>query len=186
MRVKTCGLKTEEAVSTAVGSGADYLGFIFFEKSPRNITPEQAAAISKHVKIKKVAVVVNPDNDLLQSIYEHLKPDYFQLHGEESATRSVAIRENFRTPIIKAIGISTKDDLQKADEFKDVAEYILFDAKPPKDALLPGGLGKPFDWNILGTRHKSQSTSFFLRNPIFIQLQQFIQSIHENILRQFR
>ena len=159
MRIKICGLKTEEAVSTAVSAGAEYLGFIFFEKSPRNITPQQAAAISKNASAKKVAVVVNPDNDLLQSIYEILKPDYFQLHGDESATRAVAIRENFRTPIIKAIGISTKEDLKKADEFKGVAQYLLLDAKPPKDALLPGGLGKIFDWNILSTK---PATPFFL------------------------
>jgi phosphoribosylanthranilate isomerase len=161
MRVKICGLKTEEAVSTAVSAGADYLGFIFFEKSPRNITPEQAALISKNVpaNVKKVAVLVNPDNDLLQSIYEHLKLDYFQLHGEESATRTVAIRENFRTPIIKAIGIATKDDMKKAEEFIDVAEYLLLDAKQPKDAAMPGGMGKSFDWNVLAAK---PTVPFFL------------------------
>ena len=159
MRVKICGLKTEEAVLTAVSAGADYLGFIFFEKSSRNISPEEAAAISKNVLAKKVAVVVNPDNDLLQSIYETLKPDYFQLHGDETPTRTVAIRENFRTPIIKAIGISSKEDLKKADEFKDVAEYLLLDAKPPKDALPPGGLGKTFDWKLLANK---PATPFFL------------------------
>ena len=149
MRVKICGLKTEEAVSAAVSVGADYLGFVFFEKSPRNISPEQAAAISKNAKAKKVAVVANPDNDLLQHIYETLKPDYFQLHGDESATRAVAIRETFQTPIIKAIGVSNKEDIQKAVEFDGIAEYILFDAKPPKDSKMTGGLGKTFDWNFL-------------------------------------
>lgn len=189
MRVKICGLKTEEAVSASVSAGADYLGFIFFEKSPRHLVPEQAAAISKNIpaKVKKVAVVVNPENALLQQIYEKLKPDYFQLHGDESSTRTVAIRETFRTPIIKAIGISQKDDLHKAEAFKDVAEYLLFDAKPPKDSQLKGGLGKTFDWNLLtapasltssamsltpsatkeggllaATRHSPHTTPFFL------------------------
>ena len=151
MHIKICGLKTEDAVNASVGAGADFLGFVFFQKSPRNISPEQAATISKNVTAKKVAVLVNPENDLLQSIYTTLKPDYFQLHGDESAARAVAIRETFKTPIIKAIGIATKDDLKQADEFKDVAEYILFDAKPPKDSELTGGLGKRFDWNILSS-----------------------------------
>lgn len=162
MFVKICGLKTIEAVSVSVESGADFLGFVFFPKSPRNITPEDAAAISKGVNAKKVAVVVNPDNDLLQHIYSTLKPDYFQLHGDESATRAVAIRETFQTPIIKAIGVATEDDLKLAHEFKDVAEYILLDAKPPKDADLTGGLGKIFNWNLLTTSDKPLTTPFFL------------------------
>lgn len=159
MHIKICGLKTAEAVNASAQAGADFLGFVFFPKSPRNITPEDAASISKDVSAKKVAVVVNPDNDLLQHIYSTLKPDYFQLHGSESAARAVAIRETFQTPIIKAIGVASKDDLKLADEFKDVAEYILLDAKPPKDSDMTGGLGKTFDWSLLN--HKP-TTPFFL------------------------
>lgn len=162
MFVKICGLKTAEAVHASAKAGADFLGFVFFPKSPRNITPEAAASISKGVSAKKVAVVVNPTNDLLQHIYSTLKPDYFQLHGDESAARAVAIRETFQTPIIKAIGIATKDDLKLADEFKDIAEYILLDAKPPKDSDMTGGLGKTFNWSLLTTNNQQPATNFFL------------------------
>lgn len=159
MHIKICGLKTREAVDASVSAGADFLGFVFFPKSPRNITPEDAVVISKNARAKKVAVVVNPTNDLLQHIYSTLKPDYFQLHGDESATRVVAIRETFQTPIIKAIGVASKDDLKLSDEFKDVSEYILLDAKPPKGSDMTGGLGKTFDWSLLN--HKP-TTPFFL------------------------
>lgn len=162
MLVKICGLNTREAVQVAAESGADFLGFVFFPKSPRNITPQKAAEISAGIQTPKVAVVVDADNDLLQRIYTHLKPDFFQLHGNESAARAVAIRETFQTPVIKAIGISEKTDIIKISAYNDVAEYVLLDAKPPKGADMPGGLGKSFDWQILATSPLRHSTNPFL------------------------
>lgn len=164
MRIKICGLKAPETIKASVDAGADFLGFNFFKKSPRYISPEDSAELAKLVPspIKKVAVVVDPDNELLQAIYENLRPDFIQLHGNESPTRAVAIRETFQTPIIKAIPVSEPKDLKQAELYKDIAMYLLFDAKPPKDAVMPGGLGKTFDWNILTTNHKPQTTPFFL------------------------
>lgn len=151
MKIKICGIKTFEAAQTALEAGATHIGFIFFEKSPRNISVAKAVEISKKIgdKIKKVAVVVDVDDRFLDEITSVLTPDYIQLHGSETSARAREIKSKFGRKIIKAIPVSEKADLEKADEYKAIADYIMFDAKPPKDSVLPGGNAVSFDWEIL-------------------------------------
>lgn len=143
--IKICGLKTVDAVKAA--SGADYIGFIFFPRSPRNITPKDAAALHKYAKAKVVAVVVDASDELLQEIVSKLKPDYLQLHGDESSARVAEIKKTYGLPVIKALKILTAKDLEKAASYEDVADMLMFDAKSP--GLLPGGNGIHFDWDML-------------------------------------
>ncbi len=151
MNIKICGIKKLENAQAVIDAGADHIGFIFFERSPRNITPEDAGKIADEIrgKIKIAAVVVNASDECLAEIIKYLKPDYIQLHGAETADRARAIKNKFKTKIIKAISVEKKEDLKKAEEYKDIADYIMFDAKPPKNSQLPGGNAVSFDWNIL-------------------------------------
>lgn len=164
--VKICGLKTREAVDAAVLAGADFLGFVFFEKSCRYISYEQARELKKHVPehVKTVAVTVDPTDDEIKEIMSSLNPDYIQLHGTESVKRVIEIRHNCReaapiTNTIKAIPIKTREDIENALKYKDVADMLLFDAKVDGD--VPGGEGKSFDWTLLSdTCHLSPDTWF--------------------------
>lgn len=154
IKVKICGLTTTEAVKATVAAGADYIGFIFFPPSPRNISPEAAGELAKNLPdtVKKVAVVVNADNALLHAIHTELKPDFFQLHGEESIERIEEIKQLFpATKIIKAFKVRCSDDIAESAAYKDAVGMFLFDAKAPKDAL-PGGNGLSFDWHLLQNR----------------------------------
>lgn len=149
--VKICGLTTVETVKTAVDAGAAYAGFVFFEKSPRAISIDDALAVMEPARgrIKTVALTVNADTALLDEIAQTLKPDFIQFHGAETADALSTARSDYGCGIIKACGVSTRDDLQSALIFRDVADMILLDAKPPKSADRPGGHGAPFDWSIL-------------------------------------
>ena len=149
--VKICGLSTPETLDVALEAGADMVGFVFFPPSPRNISFEQARALGLRVKdkAKKVALVVDADDALLEQIIAALKPDMFQLHGHETPQRVAAIRESFGLPVMKVLAIETKADLAAIAPYVNVADRLLFDALPPRDATRPGGLGKPFDWHLL-------------------------------------
>lgn len=149
--IKICGLSTREAVSASVEAGANLLGFIFFEKSPRHVHPTQAAALSKHAggTIKTVAVTVNADNAYLDSIVEALKPDYLQLHGAESPERVAEIKQRYALPAIKAFSIRTVSDFENIASYEGIADRFLLDAKAPKGSDLPGGNGVSFDWTLL-------------------------------------
>jgi phosphoribosylanthranilate isomerase len=149
--VKICGLSTPETLDVALDAGADMVGFVFFPPSPRNISFAQARALRLRVKdnAKKVALVVDADDALLEQIVEALKPDLFQLHGHETPQRVAAIRESFGLPVMKVLAIETKADLTAIAPYSGVADRLLFDALPPRDATRPGGLGKPFDWHVL-------------------------------------
>ena len=149
--VKICGLKTPEALDVALSAGADMVGFVFFEPSPRNVTVAAARALGAHVKgrARKVALTVNADDDLLAAIIESLKPDMLQLHGKETPDRVVVVRARFGIPVMKAIPIEARDDLSPVHLYAKVAEWILFDARAPREATRPGGLGKSFDWRLL-------------------------------------
>jgi phosphoribosylanthranilate isomerase len=149
--VKICGLSTPETLDVALDAGADMVGFVFFPPSPRNISLETARALGTRVKdrAKKVANVVDADDALLEQIVAALKPDILQLHGHETPQRVAAIRESFGLPVMKALAIETKADLAAILPYTGVADRLLFDARPPRDATRPGGLGKPFDWHLL-------------------------------------
>lgn len=149
--VKICGLSTPDALDVALAAGADMVGFIFFPPSPRNVSLDQARALGSRVqgRARKVAVTVDADDTLLASIIEALKPDMLQLHGHETPQRVAAVRESFGLPVMKALPIETKSDLVAIGSYTTVADRLLFDAKAPREATRPGGLGKPFDWHLL-------------------------------------
>jgi len=158
VKVKICGLKTAEALGAAVAAGADFAGFVFYPPSPRALSPDEARALGARTPgpVAKVALVVDGDDDLLASIADALKPDYFQAHGAETPERIRAMRDRFAIPVIKAIKVRDADDLVNAARFRDVAEMILYDARAPDDepGLLPGCNGVPFDWNLLGAANQ--------------------------------
>ena len=149
--VKICGLSTPETLDVALDAGADMVGFVFFPPSPRNIAFETARALASRVngRAKKVALVVDADDALLEQIIDALKPDILQLHGHETPERVAAIRESFGLPVMKVLPIETKADLAAIAPYTSVAHRLLFDARPPREATRPGGLGKPFDWHLL-------------------------------------
>lgn len=149
--VKICGLSTQETLDVALDAGADAVGFVFFPPSPRNLSFEQARALGARVKgrSRKVALTVDADDAQLEEIIEALKPDMLQLHGHETPQRVAAIRESFGLPLMKVLPIETKADLAAIAPYTRVADRLLFDARPPRDATRPGGLGKAFDWHLL-------------------------------------
>lgn len=149
--IKICGLKSADAIERAVRRGASHLGFIFFEKSPRNIEPDIAGQLADAVRgsVKIVAVTVDADNDELDEIIDLLKPDMLQLHGTESPERVLNVKAVYGLPVIKAFSIRDGDDLAKIDPYIGIADKFLFDAKPPAGSDLPGGNGVSFDWTLL-------------------------------------
>jgi phosphoribosylanthranilate isomerase len=148
--VKICGLKNELDVACAVLSGASFVGFVFFAKSPRNLEFSQIANIKRAIpdKVSSVAVVVDPDDNLLEQIYAELHPDYLQLHGNESVERVREIKRKFKTKIIKAFAAGSVADLDVALKFKDEVDFFLFDSNN-KESGYYGGSGKVFNWQIL-------------------------------------
>ena len=149
--VKICGLKTAEAVRTACDGGASHIGFIFFEKSPRYISPPEAARLCEIAagRAKTVAVTVDADDATLDRIVETMHPDILQLHGSETPARLSHIRARYNLPVMKAIAVREAADLRQAARYTGIADRILFDAKPPEGSLLPGGNGVSFDWSLL-------------------------------------
>ncbi len=149
--VKICGLKTPEALDVALESGADMVGFVFFAPSPRNLVPDTARELGERVKGRagKVALTVDADDKTLDTIVDALKPDLLQLHGSETPERVAALRARFGLPVVKALPIAAKSDLDRIERYAKVADRLLFDARAPQDATRPGGLGKPFDWSLL-------------------------------------
>ncbi len=148
--VKICGLSEEESVDAALQAGADFVGFVFFPPSPRNIAPDRAAALARRARGKAgiVALSVDADDGLLSLIAETLRPDILQLHGHETPQRVEAVRALTGLAVMKAVPVATRDDLA-ASEHYFAAERLLIDAKPPKGATRPGGNAVPFDWSIL-------------------------------------
>ncbi len=149
--VKICGLSEEATLDAALAAGADMVGLNFFPRSPRFVTPERAAELAKRVagRAEIVAVTVDMDDAALAEIVETVSPDWLQLHGSETPERVAEVRKRFGREVIKALPIATKSDLAEAERHMAVAERLLLDAKPPKDATRPGGLGTPFDWTLL-------------------------------------
>lgn len=152
--VKICGLKTAADVSAAVDAGALYLGFNFFARSPRSVTREQARELMGGVPpgVCKVVLTVDPDDAMLDALTEGLPVDMLQLHGHESPARVTEIRARYGLPVMKAVGVADEDDLPLLEAYAHVADQILVDAKPPRDAVLPGGNGLTFDWRLVAGR----------------------------------
>lgn len=148
--MKICGLSTPEAVIVARDAGASHLGFIFFSKSPRNVTAELAGELSAlKGDAKTVAVTVNADDALLSEIVGTMKPDLLQLHGSETLERVNEVKAMFGLPVIKALPIKQSADIDKSKKYDTVADILLLDAKPPVGADLPGGNGISFDWSLV-------------------------------------
>ena len=149
--VKICGLATEASLDAALESGADMAGFVFFDKSPRHVSLERAASLARHAAARacKVLVTVDANDALLAAAIEALDPGLLQLHGSETPERVAAIRARFGLPVMKAIGIGEAADLALVPVFDGVADFLLFDAKPPRAGGRPGGSGAKFDWGLL-------------------------------------
>ncbi len=149
--VKICGLKTDEALDAALDGGADYVGLVFFGKSPRNTTLEEARARAGHARGRAgiVALSVDADDATLDGIVAASKPDVLQLHGHESPERVAAIKKRYGLTVWKALPVETAADAERAFDYAGIADLIVFDGKPPKGATLPGGNGRVFDWAVL-------------------------------------
>ena len=152
---KICGLSTEAAVTTAVAGGAAYLGFVFYPPSPRAVRADQAAQLGAAVPsaITRVGLFVDADNDMIGAVLAEAPIDLLQLHGHESPDRVADIKQRFALPVMKAVAIASPEDLTGAARYEEVADLLLFDAKPPRrpDAL-PGGNGLAFDWGLIAAR----------------------------------
>jgi phosphoribosylanthranilate isomerase len=151
LTVKICGLSTPEALDVALGEGADMVGFVFFPPSPRHLAFEAARLLGERVRgrAQKVALTVDADDAWFEAIVQSLRPDLLQLHGSETAARVAALKRRFGLPVMKAVPIAQKDDLVLAANYIAAADRILFDARAPKEATRPGGLGRAFDWRLL-------------------------------------
>lgn len=158
VKIKICGLSTEESVETAINAGADFVGFVFFARSPRNISPPRAAELAKLARgrARIVALTVDADDAMLQQINTVLNPDLFQAHGNESPARIGEIAKLTGKPVMKAIRVRDAADIASATAYGDVAAFILYDAKAPETLgnALPGGNGHAFDWDLLQGAHR--------------------------------
>lgn len=149
--VKICGLKTEATMEAALEAGADMIGLMFFPKSPRHVSLTEACKLADMARGKAeiVAVTVNMDLDGLSRIKELVGPDIIQLHGSEAPEACAAVKVMHDTKIMKAVAVSERADLEQGDYYAIVADWLLFDAKPPKGSELPGGNGVSYDWTLL-------------------------------------
>ncbi len=149
--IKICGLKTAEALDAALRHGASHVGFIFFPKSPRNIAVAEAAVLRRAARGRAaaVAVTVDADDAALDAIVAEMHPDMLQMHGRETPERVSAVKARHGLPVMKAVSIRDAGDIAAAAPYRGIADRLLFDAKPPNGAELPGGNGVPFDWRVL-------------------------------------
>jgi phosphoribosylanthranilate isomerase len=151
--VKICGVNTEAALEAAIENGARYVGFNFFPPSPRFVMPTMAASLAAQVPaasgVGRVGVFVDPRIETLDDILMHVPLDMIQLHGHESPEEVEVIRYTFRLPVMKAISVRAAADLDQIGEYASVADFLLFDAKAPDGATLPGGNALSFDWTLM-------------------------------------
>ncbi len=147
-KIKICGVTTRDALQAAQDAGADFVGFVFFEKSPRNIDPAAAGVLAKSARLETVGLFVDPADDLLTRVLAHAPLRMIQLHGDETPARVAAIRSLTRLPVMKAVRVATRDDVTAAHAYAPVADWLLFDARV-EGSHLPGGTGRNFDWDIL-------------------------------------
>lgn len=151
VQVKICGINSAAAADAALRAGAEFGGLVFFAKSPRNLTLDQAAPLAARMKgrLRLVALVVDESDDALGAIAGRIKPDFFQLHGKEPPRRVAEIVARFGIPAIKALALSEPADLPQVTAYEKMTEMFLFDAAPAADATRPGGHGAAFDWRML-------------------------------------
>jgi phosphoribosylanthranilate isomerase len=151
LAVKICGLSTRETLDAALDAGADMVGFVFFPPSPRHIRLETARELGRQVRerAQKVALTVDADDATLAAIVETLQPDILQLHGHETPARVAEIKRKLGREVMKTLPVERAADLAILPDYATVADRILFDARPPKGATRPGGLGAAFDWHLL-------------------------------------
>lgn len=154
VRVKICGIRTEADLAAVVAAGAAYVGLNFFAKSPRFVTHDQARALAHAAPegLCKVGLVVNAEDAALDALVAAVPLDMLQLHGSETPERVAAVRARYGLPVMKAIGVADEGDLAAVFDYSLVADQILVDAKPPKNAALPGGNGLSFDWRLVAQR----------------------------------
>jgi len=152
--VKICGLTEPEGLRAAIEGGARWVGFVFFPRSPRFITPEDAVPLAASVPagVETVGLFVDPDDATLAATLASVRLDLLQLHGRETPERVRDIRSRFGVPVMRALGVAGPEDLDSARAHETVADRLLFDAKPPKGAVIPGGNGVSFDWSPLAAR----------------------------------
>lgn len=144
---KICGVSAPEAAEAAVRGGASFVGFVFFEKSPRYVTPGRAIELAGAIPLRKVGLFVDADDDAIDAALPAL--DLLQLHGRETQERVLAVKARTGKPVIKAMPLAVAADVAAARAYEAAADWLLFDAKPPPGAALPGGNGVPFDWTLL-------------------------------------
>ena len=154
--VKICGISDQESLEVACEAGADFLGLVFFPKSPRNVSFNSGKILRNLVprdsECKVVALVVNQSDDFIESIVQEINPDFIQIHGDQSVQRVKSLRSRLAKPIIKAISVSCEKEVEQGLGYLlpgQIADIILFDAKPTQSSILPGGNGLQFDWHIL-------------------------------------
>ncbi len=150
LQIKICGLKSKELVDVAIDTGADYVGLNNFPKSPRYVDLEGIGELVKHIgnRAQSVILLVNPDDSLIKAA-DALRPHYIQLHGSESIGRVGEIKQLAHAKLIKALPVETIDDLTDVAAYSKLVDWVLLDAKPPKNSEIPGGNGEVFDWSIL-------------------------------------
>ncbi len=168
---KICGLTSEEAVQAAVAGGARFAGFVFYPPSPRSLGIAHAATLVAGVArgITRVGVFVDPDDALLGNVLKKMPLDMIQLHGSETPDRAAAIKRRFGTKVMKAIKVAGALDLQAAREFLGSVDWLMFDAKPPKEMTnaLPGGNALAFDWELL--RQKNWPLPWMLSGGLTVE-----------------
>lgn len=156
LRAKICGITDLDAARAAAEGGAAYVGFVFYPKSPRHLTPARAAELAAALPpgIGRVAVVVDADDETLDAIVASGAVTMIQCHGQEDVARLRALKARYGLPLIKAVPVSTPTDLESARAVAEIADLLLFDAKPPRSdaGTRPGGNGLAFDWRLLGER----------------------------------
>ena len=151
IKCKLCGLTSLNDIEAAADAGASYVGFVFFSKSPRNLEIETAKLLVKATppNITKVGLIVDGDNNFIDNLISAVDLDMLQLHGSENRQRILEIKERYRLPIMKAVGIGDLQDIKKAESYGEVVDQLLLDAKPNPGSDLPGGNGMLFDWELL-------------------------------------
>ena len=163
-KVKICGLKSDAALEAALAGGADYVGFVFFRPSPRNLSTDAARSLAAKARgrARIVALMVDPDDALIETVVASVDPDILQLHGDEAPERVAEVCRRWGKPVMKAIKVETAVDAEAALGYRGSADLILFDARAPADSTRPGGHGTAFDWHALDGIEDRLGSAFML------------------------
>lgn len=158
LEIKICGIKDLAAMDAALEAGADFVGLVFFPPSPRNVSLQAGAELAARARGKALvaALIVDAEDVFVRLLADKVGPDLLQLHGTETPERVAEVRKRFGIPVMKALPVAEAADLEALPAYAAVADRILFDARPPKDATRPGGHGRPFDWNLLARLERTK------------------------------